>query len=655
MPPATTKETKKPEVKYTEEELKVRSDLIHAMIIARDNREAPHAEFDDMTYSQYYDSNKRADLSYIAPKRNKQDKRIVTGYTREKDTTLLSTLLSYDFQADITVYNEDEMIYAELGNHMEDMVKKSREVESWSDIRPLVYREMIAQGDVFVEELWECMYIPDMENKNGWMPGQPIKDASFSNKPKSRKIERAAVKLHSSKSVYLGNFWEESDSKQGLIFTYEVIPRDLAESLYGTWDRWSSVPDSVDNTIVWDNMSSTYSDWNLMKIKEDMVGVLKVQQKFKNRYMIMLNGVMMLPTNFPLSEISPDGEHTIKHGRLEAINGCAYGKGQPAKTKVDQAVHDEFLRLMILGFEQGRVPPVGYRGKRVLPADIFNPGKINNNMKEGDVFPLLPQGTAINTAEFSMFQLIKEMISDKTINATFSGEQPQGQVTAYQIQQEKQQQLLKLGVNFDAVKNLEKNLVWARCGNLIMHYAKPTDTKLPNNPDQKTLDDVYRTFSIETTLQDGRAGIKVFEFTDKPFPSIRDHQQEEKVLSDHYGKPTQKVYFDGPSFMELLKYRWVVNIIPTQQDSDLLERQEFVENVTQAKNLFPGQVNDEYVKERFAIHIKEDPKQFFLTKEQVDQAAQANAQAGITPDATNTAGRGGGSPVTLPKPAVASV
>ena len=77
---------------YTTEELEERAELIRAMCLARDNRESPHPEFDDMTYSQYYDSNKRADLAYIPPKKNKQDKRIVTGYTREKDTTLLSAL-----------------------------------------------------------------------------------------------------------------------------------------------------------------------------------------------------------------------------------------------------------------------------------------------------------------------------------------------------------------------------------------------------------------------------------------------------------------------------------------------------------------------------------------------------------------------------------
>jgi hypothetical protein len=39
---------------YTPEEEEYRSKLIFKMQTARDEREAPHAEFDGMTYSQYF-------------------------------------------------------------------------------------------------------------------------------------------------------------------------------------------------------------------------------------------------------------------------------------------------------------------------------------------------------------------------------------------------------------------------------------------------------------------------------------------------------------------------------------------------------------------------------------------------------------------------
>jgi len=640
---------------YTAEELKDRGDLIRLMCLARDNREAPHPEFDDMTYSQYYDSNKRADLSYIPPKKNKADKRIVTGYTREKDTTLLSALLGYNFQPDITVYNGSELIVSELGNNMEDVVKKTREVEDWKTKRSLVYRELISQGDVFVEEVWECQRTPDITNTGDWKPGMKIKDAKFEEKPVPRKTERCAVKLHQSKNVYLGDFWLDDYSQQGLIFTHEVMSRERAKTIYGKWDRWESVPLQVDNTIVQANTGLTYNTWSLAAVQQDQVGVIKIQRPFENNYQIMLNGVMMLPCDYPLSAISPDGLTTIKHAGLERINGCAYSKGQPAKTKVDQAVHDTFLRLMILREEQTGAPSMGYRGKRVLSPDIYTPGKITNNMKEGDLFPILPPSTGIGPASFSMYQLIKEMIDNKSINPTFSGERPAGQVTLGQLQLEKQQQLQKLGVNFDAFNNLERTLVWGRIGNIIMNYASPTDSKVnDSNPDQKVIENVYRTFSVDTTLPDGKVGIKEFTFTDKEFPTVRDQQEEEKQLGDYYGKPVQKVYFNAPKFINFLKYRWIVNIIATQEDSDMLEREQFVGFVREAKELFgPDSVNDSYAKEKYAIKIKEDPTKFFIPQEQLEQSRMAAGQVDATgkPVAPMPVPSSNTSPRNMPMPA----
>lgn len=616
-------------VSYTQEELEHRHRLITAMCTARDQREMPHAEFDDMTYSQYYDTNKRADMSYIPAKKNKYDKRIVTGYTREKDNTLLSALLAYNFQPDITVYDDTEMVVPNLGNHMEDIVKKTRELEGWNKMRPLIYRELISQGSVFVEEIWQCTYIPEYDNKQGWKPGDKIADAKFEESLKPRKMEKATIKLHQGKNVYLGNFFEDDYNKQDIVFTYELIPRGVAKSLYGTWDRWENVPYEVDNTILTPDTGITYMDWNLTRTSKDYVGVLKIQEKFSNSYMIMLNGVMMLPVDFPLSEISPDGEYTIKMRTLEGINGCAYGKGQPSKTKVDQAVHDEFLRLMILREEQASTPPMGYKGKRVLSSNIYYPGKINNNMREGDLFPILPKETGLNSADFSMYQLIKTAIDDKTINATFSGQdQGRGSVTATQILQEKQQQLLKLGLNFDAVKELEKELIWARIGNIIMNYAKPIGT-MPNM-ETKQIEDMYRSFSLETTLSDGKQGIKTFTFTNKEFPSIKDQLAEEKQLSDYYGKPVNSVYLNSKEFSKLLKYRWIVNIIPTQEDSDQIERQLYVENIKEAQVIFgPQSLNYEYIKEEWALKVKTDPSRFFLQDGGQGIMAMLGASAGV--------------------------
>jgi hypothetical protein len=146
-------EKEKKQVVYAEEELKFRYNKIRELCYMRDDRDQIHPELDNMTYLEYYDNNRKKDLSFIPPKKNRADVRVVTGTTREKDTTLLSTLLNLNLEPNITAFDTDDMVVAELGDNMSDSVKKSREIENYDKKRPIIYREMISQGDVFVQEI----------------------------------------------------------------------------------------------------------------------------------------------------------------------------------------------------------------------------------------------------------------------------------------------------------------------------------------------------------------------------------------------------------------------------------------------------------------------------------------------------------------------
>ena len=130
MPTTNPKEIKPPV--YTDDEKLEYGYLMQSLSHMRTERDQPWPELDNMTPVEYYESNRKKDLSYLPPKKNKTDIRIVTGHTREKDTTLLSTQLNMNFEPNITAFDTDDLRVAELGDNMSDMVKKSREVENWA-------------------------------------------------------------------------------------------------------------------------------------------------------------------------------------------------------------------------------------------------------------------------------------------------------------------------------------------------------------------------------------------------------------------------------------------------------------------------------------------------------------------------------------------
>lgn len=623
-------------VEYTPEEKAYRENLIKELCLARDDREKPHPELDDMTYSEYYESNKKADLSYIPPKLNKGDTRIVTGITHEKDNTLVSVLLNLNLEPRITAFDETDLVISELGENVEDMVKKSREIEMYDELRPMIYRELVSQGDVFVEELWHEDYRPERtierapsdtanseehdeaDNKRAWKPGDKLAGVKYVLSKEKKCFEYAETRMLTGKKVFLGNIKQPFIKNQDLVFTYEEIPRSEAEAIYGGWDRWECVPYTVDNTDVQPAIDGVYTDfsWNLGKVDKNVVGVLKIQKKFSNEYMIMLNGIMMLPVGYALTEISPSGDYTISQGKLEPIPDFAYSKSQPSKTKVDQEVLDEFLKLFIIGFRQARKPPMGNTTKKVLSSKIFEPATITPDLRPDQLFPLIKNPAVGGQGEFQIYNLIKEGIENKSVNKSFEGNAQPGDPTATQLLQEKNQQMLKLGLAIDGVINLEKSMAWKRSYTVITEYTRAIDTKVDSV--NKTLEKVYRSMTIDTNLNTGTKGKKIIEFKTSNFPSEREQQVEERTLSKKYGSPVQKVYMN-PQALATFKGAFYITIVPTEKNNDKLSQMLFVQNVRESIDLFGYEAHNlDYLKQRYANKIDEDPSRWYVPTSVVD-------------------------------------
>lgn len=612
--PTTTGEdlTKIVPVVLTTEELAARAVDMMVLQEALKQRDQSHPELDDMTYLQYYDANRKKDLSYMAKKQNKQDVRISTGITREKDTTLLSTLLNMNFQPDITAFDHEDLVVAELGDNMSDMVKKSREIEDWEQKRSLIYRELISQGDVFVQEMkveeFRDMPLEDIE----WNPANgKIADFAYASRLK-KLFTNCECRMVNGKMVLLGNIREPFIKNQETVALMRVYnTRERAESRYKSWDRWKHVPTTLDTTEFLSTDSKTYRSYNLTSLAEGQVGEVMVFRPVANRFQIYLNGVPMLPHNYPLTALSPTGATPIAQGKLEPISDFAYSKSQPSKTKVDQEVLDETTKLMIEGMRQGRKPPMGSSGKKALGQNIFIAGKITPDIKEGDLFPLLPPGAlGLNASDFSFYKLIKDGLGEKTVNDVYSGDDADIQQTLGQAQQQKEQQMLKLGLALDGVVNLERDLTWLRIYDILMYWTLPTDPTA--DATREGITQKYKSFSVNTTLSDGKPGVKLFRMqTADTFPEQAGHELEEHALKKKYGKDVRVVYMD-PEALRTLKFVWFIIINPTPKSNDKLSQILFVQNLRTAMELFgPESLNLEYVKQRYAILINEDYAKMF--------------------------------------------
>lgn len=612
------------------------SGLMKTLCQMRADRDQPHPELDGMTYVEYYDSNRKKDLAYLPPKKNKQDVRISSGVTREKDTTLLSTLLNMNFAADITAFDTDDLVVAELGDNMSDLVKKSREIEMWHEKKSVIYREMISQGDVFVLELKVDEFKEMPLEEITWNPAKN-KVADFSYASALKKLYSGCeARMVTGKKVYLGNIREPFIRNQPVVAVLNVYPWSKGEARYRTWERFQHVPEVIETTEAFDIDGITYKSWNLVNLQDKQMAEIMVFDHARNRFQILLNGVPMLPHNYPLTALSATGQIPMSQGKFEPISDFAYSKSQPSKTKVDEEVLNETTKLMIEGMRQGRKPPMGTRRKKAIGSDIFIAGKVTPDIKEGDLFPILEKGSfGLNQSDFSFYQLIKQGIEEKSVNKAYEGDTKDID-TLGQAQQDKEQQMLKLGLALDGAVNLERDLTWHRLYNILQNWTLPMDQTL--DPVRKELVSRYRNISVETTLDNGEPGMKQFRFAGKSeFPDPQAQYEEEQKLKKTQGQEVRVVYMD-PEALRTIKYTWYVVINPTPKSDDKLSQILFIDNVQKAIELFgPEALNMDYLKQRFAIKINEDYSKFFLKQnilellqKGMDDPSVANETTGST-------------------------
>jgi len=618
--PALEEEKMVSKVDYTDDETKYRGYLLSRLEKSRDQRNGSYPEFDDMDYMTYYEENSKAAYSYLREKKNAEDVRIVTGTTMEKETTLLSALLNFNFDSSIIAFDQDDIMLNEMGWVMGDMVRKSKHIDLYEAKRPLYYKEGLDQGTAFVEELF-------VERNN---VVKTLDEAWSSNGVKDLKSIKWSVRLEktlgecqsnllSGTKVYLGNIREFFIWNQPYAFIRDLLSYDEAKTLYGDWERFEYVSKKV--VKITDDEVISYRNWTLIETENDMVEVVKYFDKWNNEFMILLNGVMMLPIGFPLTAVSPSGEIPLAKFDAEALTRFwAYSKSIPAKMKVDQQMLDEFLRLMILKTRQSFKPPMVNNSNRILSRDIFLGGKITQGIGKGQLYSLLgEQQLGVTQGEFSVFNLIKQLVNEKTVNPVFSGDQTKSGTTATEVQELKKQQLMKLGWVVLGAMEFERQLTWLRVHNICANWTTPIDSKIDIYKNE--IVNTYRSINLDSTGEEEDVS-KIIEFNPEKANSMSPDQvlAEEEILSNSIRFPNKKVkkVYVNPEVLRTLKLKWYVEITPSEKNVSELKRTLFISRLKEAQILFGiDSLNYDYAKKRFAIMSEENPQKLFKQQQPV--------------------------------------
>lgn len=600
--------------KYKETEETYLKGLRKRLETARNARDQSHDELDGMSYAEYYNLNERLANTFIEPKKNKEDNNFQSGTIRTKLFALLSSVVNLDLAGDISALDKNNLPIQSLGDAMEDIILKTNELDGDDEKKLLRQYELLKQGTVFVEEIWDERKKKEKKSKTKFDGKLKMK---WDTKIKDA-FSRPSRNIIPGVNVYLGSMEKYDIGEQPFIFTVDKIPYQEAEMMFGTWDRWENVPKSK---VSFEDVESTsFINWRLLEEDKDMVEIVRYQDKWNNEYAILLNGVLMTPAGLPL----PWGyeNYNIAQQNLEPINTkFAYGKSLVFRIRNKVAILDELMKLSVLKTQKSFAPPRYNISGRIVSSKVFMPGKINHGLAPNTLPPIEGENTGVNQAEMAMIEAITGSIDSETTSPIFQGQQPSGNPTATEIVELQRQAKQMLGLTIFAVSMLEWKLEWLRLQNLIANWFNPDKVVDAMRNEVKNK---YRETSVSRPIEGEGQGTRMVIPTDEmPTDPYAIMQAEDKYLKEA-GQPIRFIFID-PKEVTSSKLCWQIVVTPREKKTS--ETQKLINRAFLADaQMFGPLLNMQYLAEDFATTWGKDPTKLFKTPEQLQMEQQQQMQ-----------------------------
>lgn len=650
------------------------------MIAARDVRDLNHTEFDDMGFLRYHDILKKADDQYVAPRKNKQDTSINLGTIRDKDSSLVEYAMKHDFEPVAQVYDDSDDMMVDLAETGEDMVRKSLMLENDKEKQKLVARSMVAFGTALVQDLFVERWVIEKTMKKGFKAGMGSTAAEWTEKL-VKQYDGCQAKLWDLRKCYFGDirkFFMNGPQGQPYFFTVEYESYDVVKQIFGSWDRWINVPTTVVYTPEMQTATSWSSWWTLRPITQNYCEIVFYYDPIANEIGITINGVDMLPimekkttaadgtektlvSGYPLTEVSPSGAIPFAKFDLEPMHDFSYSKAQPGKMRVLADVENMLMKLNLIMVKQKAKPTMGNKSGKNLDDAASEPGTIINDIRDGDLFPVLPNFQGMNQFDFSFFELVKKELSKNSIEDSWQGiGNTQQDETATQDMNNLKAATLKVAALFDGLISGRSQLYWLRTYNIIKNWTKPVDIRIDTF--KKAIENKYRSITIPTHVDGGQKATKRIIFSKDTTMSSEDiHQKELHIKSGKKGKGSKihpvldeipnsggetRIAVLHPEQLASLKLNWFYTCVPVPNGNDPLAYMMFAKQIQDAATFFgPDSLNVKKLKHKFAGMTGQDFDTWFISEQELQQKQQ-QAQA----TAAASAGGAQGKPIPGQKP-----
>lgn len=597
---------------YTPEDSLYMSQIIVKLEEAKQQRNRKFIEFGNQTYLERYEENRKKANTILPPKKNDEDVVISAGTLEQKIEAVLSAVNNLNLSVEVRAYDTNDEKITEAGTIMEDSIFMSEELDEDDEKKIIRQKEMLIQGEVFVEEKWVTRY-KKKKTVNGKFTGQ-FKGLEWSSSLQ-KFYEGPTRSVKYGPNIYLGDITVFDIKEQPFLCEVEVEGWSYAESIFGKWEMWDYVKKGRTNVSgTGDNASETsvsYADkrWIITEINKDQCEIITYQDKINNEFNIIINGVMMLPAGFPLSEVSPNGEYTITMQVLKVIDShFAYGRGFIQSVEKSAEILDEFLKLAVLKTRKSFMPAWINTSKRIISARVLQAGKISMGIAADALQQIGDTSEGVTSSEFQMIKELQDRIDKQTVSPQFAGQQGKSGTTATEVMELQRQAKMTLGLIIFACALLEKKVGYLRLWNLLQNWFKPVDKVVIDGK----YENKYRKITRDANIAGEGAGLRQVIPTDDELPlpqEIRDEEIEEQKLK---GFPIEKIYMNPETMRNAIK-KWYIVVTPKEKETSQFQRASFREQLVDVATMAQfGSIPDvDALEDKFSRVYSENKSKFF--------------------------------------------
>jgi hypothetical protein len=443
----------------------------------KEARELPQRKFDGLRYEDDYYASEDARNSYLRPKLNDDEVRVVGPTTEKRFESIQNEMLSMDTFTRFRAYDKRDMEVEDLGDALTDAVRRTFQIEKLDDQKPDMLAEMLSQRAAFAEETEETV-----------TEGH-------------RTYRFPKMRMRSGLCVFPGNItlpsyrWNEQD----LYVVYAQGTKESFRPAFGDCANFDAVRPGVG--VRRDALSGD-PNMRVGLLKEDEVEMLRFVRPREGTVSVYLNGVPMTDADEKL----PGGKGTTM--AVAVPKSCSpnllYGRNIVASMKVIQALSDEGIREVVRMFRQKTSPPQGYVGTKIWSRDIFDAGNLTPGIDKNTFTPLVTHDGP-QQGEFQYMNWLKSMQDEWAARGSTQLGVTEGKKQTATATIEMQKQAVKmLGLYYISWTNFIRDMSFLRMKSVIRMSSKGGSSALGG------IGEEIRRFTLKgADLGDGRTGTSI--------------------------------------------------------------------------------------------------------------------------------------------------